>query len=145
MVEARDGSRASAYLISREIRVDLEVEVVLDVPGLVADLALVSSYGQIGIPITDQFSVWLQGDFQRVLSSSGSFTRSYDFLFREDLGISLKYDFTAKRVLKAEYHEVDQELDRLVPVDGPAGFQLDPEIVSLGNGSYWIVSFSVAF
>jgi len=115
-------------------------------PAFTINLKLETIYGQIGVPITDQFSVWLQGDFQLAASESSIFTQSVDYTFREDIGISLKYDFTSSLVLKAEYHEVSQGQQVLVPLFIPGrGFALDPRIFSIDNGSYWITSLSVSF
>jgi hypothetical protein len=118
----------------------------INTPFFTIDLTLETLYGQIGIPINDQFSIWLQGDYQLVESSSAIFTKTNSFTLREDLGISFKYDFTPGLVLKAEYHEVDQAQEVLVPVFGPpTGFALDPTTFSLDGGSYWILSLSVSF
>lgn len=103
-------------------------------------------YAQFGYLATEKFHVWLQFETAGYEVESAAFTvGSYDRTDREDLGMSLNYNFRPDLVLKVEYHEVEEEEDTLVPVFGPAGFKLHPVIFKADNGSYTIVSLSVSF
>ncbi len=105
-------------------------------------------YVQAGIFATEKFHVWLQYETAGYEAESTIFTvGSYDRTDREDSAIGLNFNFRPDLVLKVEYHEVEEEEERLVPVPAPFPpfFQLNPVIFKADDGSYTIVSLSVSF
>ena len=108
-------------------------------------LKLPSRYAQLGYLATEKFQVWLQYEVSEVESDSIIQTEPVDRKDRQDLGISLNYLFRPDLVLKVEYHEVEEDQGITVPVFGPGGLMLVPQLAQADNGSYSIVSLSVSF
>ncbi len=102
-------------------------------------------YAQLGFLATEKFHIWLQYETAGFESESVIFTQGEDRTDREDVGISLNYNFRPDLVLKVEYHEVEEEERILVPVFGPGGFRLNPVVSQADDGNYTIISLSVSF
>ena len=114
--------------------------------GFTADEAKnTTSYLQLGYFFTEKFGIFVQQERSEVDLSGPLFTQSAQTDQREDFGISLNFRFTPSLVLKAEYHEVDQEIQGFSPVFLPTGFFLDPFVIQNDGGSYSILSFATSF
>lgn len=105
-------------------------------------------YGQLGFLINPKWNIWLQYDVNAV-DPEGVFYvggRGAKRNLREDMGISVNYFFAPNVVLKAEYHEVEENtaLNNIVSAPG-GGVLLDQYSVELPNGNYTIISLSVSF
>lgn len=107
---------------------------------------LSSYYVQLGYNVAGPFHVWFQYENQHDKSSSEAYTQGYSRDFRDDYGLALNYFITPNVVVKAEYHEVDEEQVGFVPVFiPPATLKIDPVIVGADDGNYWIISLSASF
>lgn len=102
-------------------------------------------YVQVGVRLTDQFQIWGQLDRIDQKTDANLYTSTDELDAREDLGISLVYAFSPSIVLKAEYHEVEEESSLLNPVFTPNGLFFDPVPYTSDGGDYSILSLSVSF
>lgn len=122
-----------------------EFDPVLQLPVVEDFLDLSAWYVQFGYMATEKLELWAQLEGAGVEADSVLHTRPEDLDAREDLGLALKYLFRPDIALKIEHHWVEEEQGALIPVFGPGGLQLDPLAVQAEDGSYSIVSLSVAF
>ena len=125
-----------------------EFEPEIATPFFLIHAKLSSYYAQVGYFVTPEFHVWLQYENQKDDSTSVSFTNDFSRDLRTDIGLALNYFITPNLVIKAEYHETEEEQLTfnpvfVPPVPVPVAFQ--PVIVPSDGGSYWILSFSASF
>ncbi len=104
-------------------------------------------YVQLGYEANEKFRIFLQGELADVAQAAPQFTEDADFDIREDYGIALNYAFSPNVVLKAEYHQVDQQLAVFAPVfiPQPPFFLLQPIVQNFNDGDYSILSLAVSF
>ncbi len=114
------------------------------------DLQPYRYYGQLGVLPTLKFNIWLQYEVSHTEPMADFFVGGKGAArnLREDLGVSFNYLFAPNVVLKAEYHEIEENGVRpwIVPApDSPFGILILEEKVNQPNGSYAILSLSVGF
>lgn len=115
-------------------------------PFAALDAKLSSYYIQAGYNVAGPFHVWLQYENQVDDTSSPDLTKGFKRDFRTDTGIALNYFMTPNVVLKAEYHEVEEEQVTFAPVFIPPGtVKFEPILVPADDGNYWIVALSASF
>lgn len=104
------------------------------------------AYLQLGWQVTERLGFWIQPEIMDITQNNDVFVGgSVDFRDRQDIGISAVYRFRSNLVLKAEYHEVENELVvSQVPVPVPGGFLLDRTYGGF-DSSYSIISLSTSF
>lgn len=123
-----------------------QFDVTIGLPFAVLSAELSSSYGQLGFKVVGPLHAWLQYEVQGDSTTSAGLTTGYDIDYRTDLGFALNYFFTPNVVLKAEYHEVEEEQVGFAPVFiPPATLKFAPIIANADDGNYWIVSLSASF
>ncbi len=107
-------------------------------------------YGQVGVLPTLKFNIWLQYEVSNTKPISDFYVggKGAERTLREDLGISFNYLFAPNVVLKAEYHEYEENAGMMFPVpspDSPFGFFMQEDKLNQPNGKYSILSLSVSF
>lgn len=130
------------YIIRAEHR---RLNGILDSPifKFASDATNNTSWVQFGYYFTEKIHAFAQWETSRVTQSSASFTHDVTTEDRTDVGISLNYRFTSNVVLKAEYHEVDEE--EFVPIDVSGQVLLVPINIPFPDGSYSILSLALSF
>ena len=112
-------------------------------PNIDISLDLVSYYVQAGWYINDKIHLYLQREVASAETSAIFFANSPKLNSRQDDGIVLNYRYTPNIVLKAEYHDVEEEQLGLRPFGNTP--LLEQFIVPADDGNYFILSFSASF
>lgn len=116
----------------------------LDTPVGPFDLDFIGLYFQAGVRLTEGLHLWGQIDTWEIKNVADVFVEGKDKSDREDLALSLNYSFSPAVVLKAEHHFVEETGSLFVPVFVP-DFKFNPIPFTADDGSYTIISLSVAF
>lgn len=114
----------------------------IPLPFGVLDGGFTNWYVQTGFRVSDRIQIWGQLDVAEVDDDCLCYTRPADRTFREDLGVSLLYDFSPNILLKGEYHWTEEESSVLTP-SAPGLFT--PTVIKADGGTYTIISLSVSF
>ena len=125
-----------------------ELDSTLATPIVDIGVTTIGWYLQLGYFFSDKVQLWAQLDDIDLEADSVIHLRKDTSDFRTDVGIALNYFFKPNLVLKAEYHEVEEEqpLPPNIVFVPPGGFAINPfPPVKADNGSYSILSFSVSF